>query len=65
VDVATVRATLEQIVDQFPSLPVADIAQRRLAHLNSEFKGRQKTAEVKLGNYEQNIGLKYGSPRKP
>jgi len=63
-DVATVQATLEKIVENFPDLPVADLAQRRLARLNNEFKGRQKSADVKLGVYEQNVGLKYGSPRK-
>jgi hypothetical protein len=64
-DVATVEATLEKIVESFPDLPVADLARRRLARLNSEFKGQQKSASVKLGVYEQNIGLKYGGPRKP
>ena len=63
-DIATVRATLGKIVECFPDLPVAEIAQRRLARLNSEFKGKQGAASVKLGVYEQNIGLKYGSPRK-
>ena len=63
-DVATVTATLEKIVAQFPDSPVAELAQRRLARLNLEFKGQEKTPGVKLGVYEQNIGLKYGSPRK-
>ena len=63
-DVATVRATLEQIVKRFPDLPLAEVTQRRLVRLNSEFKGKEKTPNVKLGVYEQNIGLKYGSPRK-
>ena len=63
-DVATVRATLEQIVERFPKLSVAEIAQRRLAHVQSELNGKKETASVKLGVYEQNIGLKYGMPRK-
>lgn len=63
-DIATVQATLEKIVENFPGAPVADLALRRLARLNSEFKGKEKTPGVKLGVYEQNIGLKYGSPRK-
>src|ERR1035437_8102293 len=63
-DVATVRATLEQIVERFPLLSVAEIAQRRLAHVQSELNGKKETASVKLGVYEQNIGLKYGMPRK-
>jgi tetratricopeptide (TPR) repeat protein len=57
-DVATVRATLEKIAARFPDAPQAEVARRRLALLNSEFKGQQKTPGVKLGVYEQNIGLK-------
>ena len=63
-DVATVQATLEKIVASFPNLPVAEIAQRRLMLLKNEFNGRQTAADVKLGVYEQNIGLKYGKPGK-
>jgi hypothetical protein len=63
-DMATVRATLGKIVESFPDLPVADLAQRRLARLENEFKGLRKPMRVKLGEYEQNIGLKYGVPPK-
>ena len=63
-DIAAVRATLEQIVERFPGLSVADIAQRRLAQIGQEFRGREITATVKLGVYEQNVGLKYGRPRR-
>jgi len=63
-DMATVRETLQKIVDGFPDLPVAELAQRRLARLENEFRGRQKSSNVKLGVYEQNLGLKYGGPRK-
>jgi tetratricopeptide (TPR) repeat protein len=63
-DRETVRATLEKIVEQFPDLPVAALAQSRLARLNNEFKGLQESSRVKMGSYEQNIGLKYGAPPK-
>ena len=63
-DMATVRATLQKIVDSFPDLPVAGLAQQRLARLKNEFKGLEKPSTVKLGVYEQNIGLKYGGPGK-
>src|SRR6185369_6751531 len=60
-DFDTVRATLEQIIERFPDLPVANLAQSRLAHLRLEIKGHQKGPENKtLGTYEQNIGVKYG-----
>ena len=63
-DAAKVRETLERIVDRFTDLSVAEMARRRLALLNNEFRGRQGTTVVKLGVYEQNIGLKYGLPSK-
>jgi len=64
-EVAAVTATLERIVEMFPDLPAAEVAQRRLARINLEFHGKkEKTPNVKLGVYEQNIGLKYGLPRK-
>jgi tetratricopeptide (TPR) repeat protein len=63
-DAVTVRATLEKIVEQFPNLPVADLAQRRMARLENEFNGLRQARSVKMGTYEQNIGLKYGGPRK-
>jgi len=63
-DYETVHDTLEKIIERFPGLPVADLAQSRLNRLKLEMKGKQETADVKLGVYEQNIGLKYGSPRQ-
>jgi tetratricopeptide (TPR) repeat protein len=66
-DFETVRGTLEKIVAQFPDLPVAEIARSRLGRLKIELKGQQETPGIKLGVYEQNIGLKSGrtfSPRQ-
>ncbi len=63
-DIDTVRDTLQKIVERFPDLPLAQVTQRRLARLENEFKVKKETPGVKLGVYEQNIGLKYGSPRK-
>ena len=64
-DIETVRDTLQKIVEQFPDLPLAHVTLRRLARLESEFNAKTETPGVKLGVYEQNIGLKYGGPRKP
>jgi tetratricopeptide (TPR) repeat protein len=63
-DYDTVRGTLEKIVERFPDLAVAEMAQTRLGRLKFELKGHQETPGVKLGVYEQNIGLKYGPPRR-
>ncbi|HEX9045860.1 MAG TPA: tetratricopeptide repeat protein [Verrucomicrobiae bacterium] len=63
-DIDTVRTTLQKIVESFPDLPVADLAQNRLARLKNEFRGLDQPSSVKLGSYEQNIGLKYGRPGK-
>ena len=61
-DYETVRDTLEKIVERFPDLPVANLAQLRLGRLKLEIKGQKETPGKKLGVYEQNVGLKYGSP---
>jgi tetratricopeptide (TPR) repeat protein len=61
-DYETVRDTLEKIVERFSDLPVANLAQLRLGRLKLELHGQKETPDVKLGVYEQNIGLKYGSP---
>ncbi len=64
-DYDTVRQTLEKIIEHFPNMAVAELARSRLAHLKLEFKGqKQETPGTKLGVYEQNIGLKYGSPHR-
>ena len=57
-DYETVHDTLEKIIERFPGLPVADLAQSRLNRLKLEMKGKQETPDVKLGAYEQNLGLK-------
>jgi outer membrane protein assembly factor BamD (BamD/ComL family) len=63
-DYEAVRRTLGKIVERFPDSAVAEVAQRRLARLKLEMKGQKETPGVKLGVYEQNIGLKYGPPRQ-
>ena len=57
-DLPTVQGTLERILDRFPNLPETQMTRARLSHLKLEFKGQEKTAGVKMGTYEQNIGLK-------
>jgi hypothetical protein len=57
-DYETVRQTLQRIIDRFPDIAGADLARTRLAILKLELKANAKTQTVKLGIYEQNIGLK-------
>ncbi len=61
-DYETARGTLEKIIEMFPDAPVAELAQSRLNRLKLEIKGQKETPGKQLGVYEQNIGLKYGSP---
>jgi TolA-binding protein len=63
-DYDTVRQTLEQIVERFPDWAAAEMARARLNRLALEFKGQAQRATVKLGVYEQNLGLKHGRPRQ-
>jgi tetratricopeptide (TPR) repeat protein len=53
----TVSETLQRIVDRDPNLAAAEMARHRLALLRLELKAQQKSTAVKLGTYEQNIGL--------
>lgn len=59
-----VQATLQRIVDAAPGSAAADQARSRLARLRLEFKGKQASQAVKLGSYEQNIGLRGRSPNQ-
>jgi hypothetical protein len=61
-DYDTVRGTLERIIERFSDLAAGEMARTRLGRLKLELKGRKETPGVKLGVYEQNIGLKPRSP---
>jgi hypothetical protein len=63
-DYDTVRETLERIIERFSNSAVAELARARLAHLKLELKGQKETPGVKLGVYEQNLGLKQDSLRR-
>jgi tetratricopeptide (TPR) repeat protein len=57
-DIENVRATLQRIIQMFPDKGGADLARERIELLPLEYKAKQKSQAVKLGSYEQNIGLK-------
>jgi outer membrane protein assembly factor BamD (BamD/ComL family) len=63
-DYETVRQTVQRIIDRFPETAAAENARNRIDLLKLELKGQQQTQTVKLGTYEQDIGLKRGSPHK-
>jgi tetratricopeptide (TPR) repeat protein len=63
-DYETARATVQRIVERDPKAAAASVAQNRLATLRLELKAQQKNQAVKLGTYEQNIGLKQGLPHR-
>jgi hypothetical protein len=63
-DYEAVRATVQRIIDRDPKAAAASVAQNRLATLRLELKAQQKNQAVKLGSYEQNIGLKQGLPNR-
>ncbi len=43
-------ATLQRLIERFPTLPFADVARERLASLNQEVKRYDKSRVVKLGS---------------
>lgn len=64
-DLDAARQTLQRIVDLNPKSAAAGQALNRIAHLKLELRPREQSQAIKLGSYEQNIGLKGGLPRKP
>lgn len=57
-DYESARQTLQRIIDRDPRGAAADMARNRLNLLKLEFKALEKTDDVRMGVYEQNIGLK-------
>jgi tetratricopeptide (TPR) repeat protein len=62
-DYEAAKTTLQRIVDRFPGQAAAEVARNRIDLLRLELKGKAKSQAVKLGSYEQNLGLKRGLPR--
>ena len=52
------RETLQRIVTLYPNTPWAELAHSRASRLNLENKSKEPVKTLKLGVYEQNIGLK-------
>jgi tetratricopeptide (TPR) repeat protein len=58
-DYQTVKQTLQRVVALDPKLAAAENAGKRIALLKLELKAKQQNQSVKMGNYEQNLGLKH------
>ncbi len=56
-DIAAAKITLQRIGELFPESAAAANAQKRISFLRLETRPQQQTTTVKLGSYEQNIGL--------
>lgn len=61
-DYDTLKHTLERIIALAPNLAVAETARKRIGRLKLELKVRDENRSVQMGNYEQNLGLKFGRP---
>ena len=57
--------TLTQIIERYPNQAAAGMARNRLDLLKLELKAKDTKQPVKMGTYEQNIGLKHGQPHRP
>jgi len=57
-DYEVVKKTLQRIVTLDPKLAAAENAGKRISLLKLELKAKQQNQSVKLGSYEQNLGLK-------
>lgn len=51
------QATLQRIIDRNPAYAAAEQARNRMSVLKLEFRAKEKTQAVRLGSYDQNIGL--------
>lgn len=61
-DLARARETVQRILDRYPGTPSAETARRRLLLLERELQAKKQSQVVKLGSYEQRLGLKNGRP---
>jgi len=57
-DFEAAKRALERIIELYPKYAPAENARQRIAHLRFEMKVQEKQEGIKLGTYEQNIGLK-------
>jgi outer membrane protein assembly factor BamD (BamD/ComL family) len=61
-DAELAHQSLQRIIDRFPDQAPAELARQRMEHLQRQLKKGEQAKVVKLGSYEQNLGLKWGRP---
>lgn len=61
-DLEAARHTLDALIQRSPDCAAAEAARRRLATLRLEVRSKEESQAVKLGSYEQHIGLKLKNP---
>ena len=59
------RLTLERVGQKFPGTPWADQAESRIRLLGLDQRAKAAPRTIRLGTYEQNIGLKRADPTIP
>jgi hypothetical protein len=57
-DLAAAKLALLRIGERYPDSAAAANAQKRISFLRMETRTQQHVSTLKLGSYEQNIGLK-------
>jgi outer membrane protein assembly factor BamD (BamD/ComL family) len=57
-NVEAARKALQRIVEKFPKSAAAENATQRMAYIKLELKPHEKSQAIKLGSYDQNLGLK-------
>lgn len=57
-DRPSAEAALKRIADLFPNTAAAAAAEKRIAYIDLEFRRGKGSQAVRLGSYDQNIGLK-------
>jgi tetratricopeptide (TPR) repeat protein len=57
-DPEAAREAQQRIIDLYPQTAAAENALKRIAYLKLEMKGKETRQAIKLGVYEQDIGLK-------
>jgi len=57
-DVENARKALKELIDRFPNSAAAEMSRQRLGTLKLELRSRQQNGDVKMGTYEQDLGLK-------